>query len=185
MKKSTAIGQLSSIVNKGWLKVDSKPVKQALATWVNKWQFRYTSYLQESVESTLTELNGFMVNINEGLSEVEPDDAEALLEGDDVHRDAAADTVNNLFDPLRQGVAAQEVWRHHLRRVPGHVGNAPYDWASTSKSTYSAREQLAPLQALQAEKIKEQAEDFGIKVQDFRAAFSEEAPFTFAVYEEC
>ena len=189
VKKSTAIGQLSSIVNKGWLKVDSKPVKQALATWVNKWQFRYTSYLQESVESTLTELNGFMVNINEGLSkEVEPDDAEALLKAMTCIRDVRlrTDTVNNLFDPLRgkvsllkkYGVIISEEYQDMLE-------NAPYDWASTTKSTYSAREQLAPLQALQAEKIKEQAEDFGIKVQDFRASFSEEAPFAFAVYEEC
>ena len=27
--------------------------------------------------------------------------------------------------------------------------NAPYDWSNTTKATYSAREQLAPLQALQ------------------------------------
>ena len=187
VKQAKAIGELPSNANKGWLKVDSRPVKQALATWVNKWHYSVTSYLQESVESTLTELSEFMININEGLSkEVEPDDAEALLKAMTCIRDVRlrTDIVNGLFDPLRgkvsllkkYGVLISEEYQDMLE-------NAPYDWSNTTKATYGAREQLAPLQALQAEKIKEQAEDFGIKVQDFRATFSEEAPFAYSLAE--
>ena len=60
------------------------------------------------------------------------------------------------------------------RRRSRALENAPYDWSSTTKATYSAREQ--PLQALQAEKIKEQAEDFGLKVADFRASLPRRRP---------
>ena len=54
LKQAKAISALPSMANRGWLRIDSKPVKQALATWVNKWQYRYTEYLQQSIESTLT-----------------------------------------------------------------------------------------------------------------------------------
>ena len=50
---ASAISALPSMANRGWLRIDSKPVKQALATWVNKWQFRYTSYLHDSVTGAL------------------------------------------------------------------------------------------------------------------------------------
>ena len=96
------------------------------------------------------------------------------------------DIVNNYFDPLRGKVALLKKYgvlmgEEHLEMLE----NAPYDWANTTKATYSAREQLAPLQALQAEKIKEQAEDFSLKVQEFRATFTSEAPFKYEVGEEC
>ena len=189
LKQAKSIAELPSITSKGWLKVDSKPVKQALATWVNKWQFRYTSYLQESVESTLTELVEFMVTTNEGLSkEVEPDDAEALLKAMTCIRDVRmrTDIVNGLFDPLRGKVSLLKKYGVSMaEEYIEMLENAPYDWTNTTKATYGAREQLAPLQALQAEKIKEQAEDFGIKVQDFRVSFTEDAPFKYGVYEEC
>ena len=44
--------------------------------------------------------------------------------------------------------------------------NAPFQWEDTKKATLNAREKLNPLQALQAEKIKEEAEDW--VVSDFR-----------------
>eukprot|EP00966_Prymnesium_polylepis_P205938 4772177-Prymnesium_polylepis.1 len=65
------------------------------------------------------------------------------------------------------------------------LDQAPFNWDVTRKATYNSRERLSPLQALQAEKIKERAEDFGLRVQDFRQSFSSQAPFKFAVAEEC
>ena len=185
IKQVKSIQRLPSVISKSWLKIGSKPVKQALATWVTKWQSCYTSYLQELAESMLTERHEFMTNINGGLSkEVEPDDAEALLKAMTCIRDVRLRTelVNGLFDPLcgkvsllrKCGVTLAEEYIEMQE-------NAPYDSSNTTKATYGAREQLAPLQALQAEKIKEQADDFGIKVQDFRATFSEEAPSKYAV----
>ena len=189
LRQSNAIQALASQAARGWLRVDSKPVKQALATWVNKWQFRYTNYLQMSIETTLTELKDFMTNINAGLSvEVEPDDAEALLKAMTCIRDVRlrTDTVSGLFEPLRQKVSLLKTYGVTLgEEYIDLLDNAPYDWSDTTKTTYSAREQLAPLQALQAEKIKEQAEDFGIKVADFREQFLAEAPFLYSVGDEC
>lgn len=33
----------------GWIRVDAKPVKQALATWASKWVYLFTQYLQSKV----------------------------------------------------------------------------------------------------------------------------------------
>ena len=78
-------------------------------------------------------------------------------------------------DPQQQAQAlAEEVWVK--------------DWATKEKQAREAVEakvladaesKIKEQEAAQMEKIKEQAEDFGIKVQDFRATFSEEAPFAF------
>ena len=43
----------------GWIKVDAKPIKQALATWVTKWVFLFTQYLNNKVTNSMDELYAF------------------------------------------------------------------------------------------------------------------------------
>ena len=127
------------------------------------------------VINTLTELKEFMTQINEGLAtEVEPDNAEALLKAMTCIRDVRlrADIVTGLWEPLKDKVGLLK--KHGVIISEDYIemlDNAPYDWADTTKTTLTAREQLLPLQSLQAEKIKEQAEEFGYKVADLREAF--------------
>jgi dynein heavy chain len=189
VKYASNIQAISSSAARGWLKIDARPVKQALATWINKWQFRYTSYLQSSIEQTLTELKDFMVAIKKGLSqEVEPDDAEALLRAMTCIRDVRlrADLVTGMFEPLRAKVQLLKKYGVIISQdFIEMMDDAPHGWNVTTRITYNSREQLAPLQSLQAEKIKEQAEEFGHKVVEFRADFKEEAPFNYSVGEDC
>lgn len=44
----------------GWLKIDAKPLKQALATWVTKWIYLYTQHLSNRVVNSIQELYTFM-----------------------------------------------------------------------------------------------------------------------------
>ena len=69
--------------------------------------------------------------------------------------------------------------------VMEQLEETPHKWEETKKNVLHARERLGSLQTQQAEKIKEQAEDFGLKVAEFRAQFSAEAPFKYDVGEEC
>lgn len=189
LKQATAISTLPSAGTRGWLRVDSKPVKQALSTWVNKWQFRFTNYLQVSIEGALDELQRFVETINEGLSrDVEPDDPEALLHAMTCIRDVRMRTraVNEIFEPLRGKVTLLKKYGVSLSEAYlDMLDQAPYQWEDTKKKTYNARERLGPLQSMRAEKIKEQAEDFGLRVADFRASFLAEAPFKLEVGEKC
>ena len=80
-EQSVAIAGLPGQTSKGWLRVDAKPVRQALSTWVTKWMFAYTQYLQHSVQDSLSELMNFMATINEGVEkEVDSEDEAALVE---------------------------------------------------------------------------------------------------------
>ena len=49
VKQAKAIGRCRRSPTAAGSSIDAKPVKQALATWVNKWQFQYTNYLQTSI----------------------------------------------------------------------------------------------------------------------------------------
>jgi dynein heavy chain len=48
----TEIQALPSVSNIGWIKVNAKPLKQALATWASKWIYLFTHYLQVGVQHT-------------------------------------------------------------------------------------------------------------------------------------
>ena len=189
VKSATQIQAIPSSASRGWLKIDARPIKTALATWGYKWQFRYTNYLQTSFEQTLVELKDFMAAIKHGLSqEVESDDAEALLRAMTCIRDVRlrTDLVANLFDPLRAKV--QLLKKYGVVVSADYIemlDDAPHRWRDCTRITYNAREQLAPLQALQAEKIKETAAEFGHKVVDFSNEFKEDAPFKYEVGEKC
>ena len=43
----------------GWIKIDAKPIKQALATWVTKWVFLFTQYLSNKLTESMRELYAF------------------------------------------------------------------------------------------------------------------------------
>ena len=40
---------LPSNTTSGYVRVDGRPAKQALSTWVSKWVYLYTSHLQSKV----------------------------------------------------------------------------------------------------------------------------------------
>jgi dynein heavy chain len=56
----------------GWIKIDAKPIKQALSTWVTKWVFLYTQYLTNKVNHSMTELYEFMMKGEDVLEKVNP-----------------------------------------------------------------------------------------------------------------
>lgn len=43
------IAALPAATTAGFLRVDARPLKQALATWVTKWIYLFTQYLQTKV----------------------------------------------------------------------------------------------------------------------------------------
>ena len=59
---------MSGATDIGWLCVDANPVKSNLHTQVRKWVFKYTSYLQEGLTTKLSELDGFMGDMLDGLA---------------------------------------------------------------------------------------------------------------------
>ena len=97
----------------GWLKVDGKPLKQALSTWVAKWMFAYTQHLHANVEDCLVNLSAFMADVKGGLDKAWRDegtpplsDAELIALVGHIHAVSEAnDAVEEIFEPLRGSVS--------------------------------------------------------------------------------
>ncbi|DBB00313.1 TPA: Dynein beta chain, flagellar outer arm [Trebouxia sp. C0004] len=119
----------------GYIKIDAKPIKQALTTWVTKWIYLFTHYLQIKVVSSMEELYKFMNQSNATLdlkvgSELatEPLPEGEVVEGADNETLKAAqaeenrkslysimscmrdvrkrsDKTDNMFEPLRDTVS--------------------------------------------------------------------------------
>jgi len=53
---------LPTSVTIGWIRINSKPIKQALSTWVTKWIYLFTNYLSNKVITTMNDLHVFIEN---------------------------------------------------------------------------------------------------------------------------
>jgi dynein heavy chain len=123
--------------------------------------------------------------VSAGLAtEFDPEETDQLILAMTYIRDVRRRTheIDNMWGPLK---ATVELLRKYGIVVPEAtielIESAPLKWESAKKATVHAREALAPLQSLQADKIKEEAEVFGGRVEEFLEAFQEEAPFKFDI----
>jgi dynein heavy chain len=74
------INQLKSLVDIGWVRVNTQPIKQALSMWVSQWQHTYTNHLVNHVKDSLQNLSDFIGNITYGLKQqVGANDKESLM----------------------------------------------------------------------------------------------------------
>ena len=87
-KVQEEIAQLRATCVVGWIKIDAKPIKQALATWVTKWVFLFTQYLNNKLTDSMKELYAFRAAGEKTLEKDPSAVADAPAEDD-----AAAETA--------------------------------------------------------------------------------------------
>ena len=58
------ISHLPTSHTEGWIRINAKPIKQALSTWVTKWIFLFTQFLSNKVVESMKELYEFMDESN-------------------------------------------------------------------------------------------------------------------------
>ncbi|KAJ1635860.1 flagellar outer dynein arm heavy chain beta [Pavlovales sp. CCMP2436] len=183
-----AIIALPTSVDKGWLRIDSRPVKDALKNAAGKWVYAFTHHLETRVTLSVHELMGFFQTVVAGLGEdVDPEDHARLLVAMTHMRDVRRreESIDQSWVPLRGMVALLRKYQISIdEKVLEQLENAPFKWEEVKKAAINAREALGPLQALQAEKVKEEVEDFVSRMDDFTAIFKEEAPFKYDVSVE-
>ena len=96
------IKAIDSSIVEGWLKIDAKPIKNALSATAAKWSATHTTYLKEYVESQLTELQDFISRVTTGLAnEVDENDQAGLIAAMTYVRDVriSSDRIDGLFEP--------------------------------------------------------------------------------------
>eukprot|EP00762_Andalucia_godoyi_P000343 ANDGO_03199.mRNA.1 Dynein beta chain len=179
------IHKLPNTEDIGWLRIDAKPIKNALASTCGKWKASYTGYLADKVSNSLTDLRGFIELVDQNLNkEVQVGDMDTLLEVMGYIRDVRlrSEATDAMFDPLRDIVS---MLKRHDVDVPEEklkdLDNLPLLWNNLKKKTFSRREELSPLQDQEAKKVKDQMLGFNDKVSVFRSGFQQNAPFEFDV----
>ena len=86
------INSMPSSATFGWIKVDAKPIKKALATWATKWTYLFTHYLSQRIVNSTGELYAFMEANNASLDQrlsTEKPEGEEEEEEDDPYATAA------------------------------------------------------------------------------------------------
>eukprot|EP00163_Fabomonas_tropica_P031151 TRINITY_DN730_c1_g2_i2.p1 TRINITY_DN730_c1_g2~~TRINITY_DN730_c1_g2_i2.p1 ORF type:complete len:4514 (+),score=1634.66 TRINITY_DN730_c1_g2_i2:234-13775(+) len=168
-----------------WLRVDSKPVKQSISQFVDRWVNMFVSHLLQDIIDQLSEVNEFMEKVTAGLTEeVQPGDVPGLITAlTHLHAvQVREEAINGMFAPLQRQV---ELLHKYDRAVPDHVmtelERTPADWNHCKKLAVNAKEVLNPMQTAQVAAMKKEEEHFQDKVERFRTAFLERAPFNFDV----
>jgi len=170
----------------GWLRVDARPIKQALSTWVTKRVFLFTNYLFEKVVTSMQELYEFIgastrLLDQDPAAEAEPAGRQAALyEVMACMRDVRkrADRTDASFEPLRAAVALLKGYGIAMEEATlAQLDQGPMAWGALRKRMLNLREKLTDLQQEEARVIRERSEAFATRVDAFRAAFQKLAPF--------
>ena len=178
------VKEIESTIIEGWLKIDAKPVKQALAISAAKWSEAHTTYLKQYVEDSLVDLESFIKRVNAGLAEeVGEDDSEKLIEAMTYVRDVriSSDRIDGLFEPLKTTIALLKKFNISTpEETQETLEMIPFRWDDTKKLTLNQREVLGPLQSIQQDKVRERTEEFRNRVTEFVKQFHDDAPFGFS-----
>ena len=187
LKVQTEVNELKPIIEVDFLKFNAQPVKQSISTWVTKWLYQFTQYLQDHVGGKLQELSAFFTAVNQGLDvELEAGDREALMAVMTHIRDVRKrmPEISSVFDPLSAVVSLLK--KHNIAiDLPPVGGSSALDfmeratmvWESTVNKAYRVKESIQPNQNSMLEGIRADIKAFQNKVKKFGKDFKDNGPF--------
>lgn len=181
------VSELRPLHEIDFIKVNAQPVKQAISTWVTKWLFIYTQYLQNYVGDQLMGLFNFMRDINKGLDkQVESGNREALMSVMTHIRDVRKrmPEISALFEPLKSIVGMLKGNSVSLD-LPSIGGQSALDfleqskmlWDNTVNKAFRVKEGLQPLQNSMLDSVKKEIKSFEATIIKFQKDFKQNGPF--------
>ena len=192
----------------GWIRINSKPIKQALSTWVTKWIYLFTNYLSNKVITTMNDLHTFIENSFKILDQTDLlvpshgiDTEEAAPEGEEEEAEKKEpidkqkllyevmgcirdirkrlEETDNAFEPLKQTVVLLQGYKITLPdSTIEKLDTIPHSWEILKQRMSRAKDSLQEVQLLEARDIRSRSDDFQVKVETFRKNFQKDAPFT-------
>ena len=171
-----------------FIKVNAQPVKQAISTWVTKWLYIHTQYLQNYVGDQLVGLFNFIRDVNKGLDRtIESGDREALMSVMTVIRDVRKrmPEIAGLIDPLRAIVGLLKIKAVPIDLPPiggqtamDFLEQAKMLWENTVNKTFRIKESIQPLQNSMLDGVKKEIKLFEANIVKFAKEFRSSGPFT-------
>lgn len=149
--------ELEWIAN-GWLRIDVKPLRQALLNLVCKWSLLFKNHLVEHVKKAIKDLEDFCVECDDILSDIPVEgDYRGLLKVMEYLfkiKDRQYDT-DNMFQPLLEIIELLKSYGVEFpEEIHVQLAELPDKWMHTKKIAVNTKQQVAPLQTNQANLVR-------------------------------
>ena len=187
LEMQAEVQEFKSTYDIDFLKVNTQPAKQAISTWVTKWLYCHTQYLQNFISDKLQDLYRFLDTVNSGLEKtIESGDREALMRVMTHIRDVRKrmPEIAVIFDPLRNIVMLLK--KHSIPIDLPAVGGQPaldfleaakMIWDNTVNRAFRVKEEIQPLQNSMLDGIRKEIRSFEQLVAKLKKEFQANGPF--------
>ncbi|CAH1732929.1 unnamed protein product [Aphis gossypii] len=170
------IEQLKSVqVFDSWFQVDMRPFKQALLNTVCKWSHMFKQHLMDTVTNSLFDLAKFIQDADGGLMQpVIEGDYEVLVSvmGYLYNVKERQSTTDEMFQPLTDTIQLLKYYDMELsEEVNVLLQELPELWNNTCKLAINTKQQVAPLQAIEVNNIRNRISHFDSRINFFREIF--------------
>lgn len=181
------VSEIKPVHEIDFLRINAQPIKQAISTWVTKWLFTHTQYLQNFVGDRLFDLYSFLQEVNTGLDhQIESKNREALMTVMKYIHDVRKrmPEISSMFDPIHrivQLLKANSI-AIDLPPVGGQVAldfleHAKMLWENTVNKAFRVKEAIQPQQNAMLDGIKKESKLFNTNVAKFVKDFKFSGPF--------
>ena len=181
------ISEIKVIHEIDFLKINAQPVKQAILSWVTKWLYTFTQYLQSYLSVQLKGLYDFNKLTNIGLDkEVRPGNRTALMDVMTIIRDVRKrmPEIAALFEPLKEIVALLKSKGISID-LPSIDGQSALDyleqakmfWDNTVNKTFRVKEAIQSLQNSMVDNVRKEIKKFEADLSKFAKDFKTSGPF--------
>lgn len=181
-----SIEELTTSNDLGWLKVNSAPLKSGIQNIINSWIKKYTSFLLDNTMKEITNIEQFIHEVDSGIKEI-PQGAETKREKELLMkvmthlRDVKMikDKTIAEVDPMKNTVV---LLKKHGVAPEGdlliRLENQKTKLIEVSENALGpVKEQILPLQSIEANNIKVELEFFRKKIEEFRRRFIASCPY--------
>jgi dynein heavy chain len=169
----------------GWVRIDSRPVRQQVLYWADQWLSLYTDFLKNKVIGNMDGMLDFMAESSNTLGvEVVEGDSEALRTQLECIRDVkqARTKYDHMVEPLKAEAAMLKRFGVQIPESTMEAMNdGPDQWDAVKGKMYDKKQSLSDLYNTEGDKLKRKQFDFNKEVTAFRTKFQSEAPFHWSV----
>ncbi|KAB0805217.1 hypothetical protein PPYR_02187 [Photinus pyralis] len=159
----------------GWLRIDVRPLRQAVLNIICKWGSMFKQHLFEHVISSLSELDSFVAEAIAALQvELSEDDYEGLLSvmGYLVKIRDRQTATDGMFQPIKEIMELlKEYGVEFSEEIYIQLQELPDKWNQCKKVAIATKQAVGPLQTLQIAAIKRRIGLFDVRQAMHRDAF--------------
>ena len=183
---SGKIQEMETSTPRGWLKINSQPLKDSLKEIINTWINKYTKFLLENTVREINNMIEFTNEVNEGIKTI-PEKVESQEDKDQLMRvmthlrdvKMIKDHAMAEINPMKETV--QLLKKHGVQPEEDlllKIENSKTQLSEVSERALgSVKEQILPLQTQEGANIKKQLDEFSITVEKFRDEFQTNCPY--------